>query len=374
MAGYNLSGKQYNAFDLASLYLRTAGLPDTPLNRRILASWFMAESKRVGPSDIMVYNNNPLNYTCTTCTDYHQFGGNSLKFANYSSPAAGASAWANAIHRPIYAPINAAFKAQDWAGLAYALRTTPWGTSPMTFTNVFKSTPKDLSTGADLGTIGGHGAGGSWDPTGGSPITTMLKRYIADHGIDPNSQITEGEWNNFLAWEQEQTGIDISGEFPYSKFQGMTWSDAIGGFSKFGVPNPSTNPLDTIAGALNNLSFWTDPAKGADRLFHIVGLLAGAAVFWLGLKTVLNSADVTGEGGGDVIVENAGGGSEKVVERYPVIIDKGDVPTVASPPPAQRMIRRRRKTSSPTQFDEYIDNTAEIPASETFAPPRKASA
>lgn len=127
-SSYNLRPAVVDAYALADLYLKRAGLPNTRSNRIMLTAWFMAESARVGNKDIRVYNNNPLNIT-TSGSDYHKFSGIGLRFANYSSPEAGADAWYGLL-RARYPRVLKAFENDSgYVELASAITASPWGTS-----------------------------------------------------------------------------------------------------------------------------------------------------------------------------------------------------------------------------------------------------
>ena len=125
---YNLRPEVVDAYDLAELYLKRTGLPNTRSNRVMLTAWFMAESARIGSRNIRVYNNNPLNIT-TSSSDYHKFAGIGLHFANYSDATAGADAWYGLLQRR-YPRILSAFREdKGYLELAAAISASPWGTS-----------------------------------------------------------------------------------------------------------------------------------------------------------------------------------------------------------------------------------------------------
>lgn len=396
MSGYNLQPQTFNAYGLASLYLRTAGLPDTPRNRRILAAWFRAESAHVGQYGVLVYNNNPLNYTCTSCSNYHQFSGNNLKFVNYSGTTAGAQAWAAAINRPIYKPIKLAFQAQDWAAFQHALRAAPWGTSANTWKSSFNALPDNPNLPQGLpnyadnssyssGSIGFQTPGGDTTPTkrlsafNGLYSHEVDKTFTRQDALDLIAVLEKNGWfgpGGPASFVAESVFIDILG-----RHVGEKWNQEllakIAAETGVAAVNAGHNPVNDIpvigptvqlADRVNHL---LDPANFGPNMFHIVGIALGFGLVFYGIRIIFRSAGVEGISSG-----NTGGNSTTIIEsetRYPMVIKEGasESPQIESPAP-RAPIRRRR--TAPIEWGEVRDNTGDIPASNTIAPLKKANA
>lgn len=385
MAGNNLAPRQFNAYGLASLYLRTAGLPDTSLNRRILAAWFMSESKRVGQTDILVYNNNPLNITCRSCSDYHQFNGIGLKFANYSGTTAGAQAWANLV-RGSYPGIYFALKAQDHGAFRSALAGGPphWGTNASTWGSVFNNLSSQMFEGQypNYGDSSNLQQGppvpqlsafnGLYSKPLGSTFTdqdvsAIMKILEDNHWFDANNPL--GIISTPIA-EATFAGI-------LNKHRGEAWTPEL--LAKLAaetgvaaVQAGNTNPANAIPGvqALNDLNATLGKLTNGANLFHVVAIALGFGLVFYGLKVIFRSANVEGISSG-----NSGGNSTTIIEsetRYPMVI-KDEAPQLPTPAP-KPAIRRSRRSVPQSEWPEPVDNTALNPASNTIAPLKQASA
>lgn len=337
-------GRQVNAFDLASLYLRTAGLPDTQLNRRMLAAWFMAESKRVGKTDIIVYNNNPLNIRPEGSNQpYHTFTGVPGKFASYSGTTAGAQAWAEFLKRNKYNGIISAFKYSDVQAMRAALAGKPhWGTGANLYYSVFKELPADGSTGTNLGdssSFKGINDSGSIDATLASDtsttqdyLATMFEQYRKENGIDPNSKVTQAQFDNFItAWLPQknaalatalQEGTGTSGGGFWAQMtrnalaNGVTWAELTKAHNAYSSPYENAAKAPDPLAAIGN---FFDPAKWPARMLHIGAILAGTGMVFYGLKIIISNAGVDGVSAG------ANSAHTIVRERYPAIIDSSEV-------------------------------------------------
>lgn len=389
MAGTNLQPRQFNAYGLASLYLRTAGLPDTQLNRRILAAWFMAESKRVGSTDVLVYNNNPLNITCTQCTNYHQFNGIGLKFASYSGTTAGAEAWASLVRRK-YPGIYVALKAQDRGAFRSALAGGPphWGTNASTWSSVFNNLSSQLFEGqypnyADSSHYTNNGGGFQ---TPGGDTTPALSAFNGQYSQPLGSTFTRQNALDLIATLEKNGWFGPGGPASFvaeSEFinilgnhVGEKWTPQLLAkiASETGVAAvtagknpindlPVIGPTVQLADRLNHL---LGPDTFGPNMFHIVGIVLGFGLIFYGIRVIFRSANVEGISAGN------SGNSTTIIEsetRYPMVIKEGAAESPQLPTPAPRPpVRRSRRSIPQSEWPEPVDNTNLNPASNTIAP------
>lgn len=378
MSGYNLSPHTYNAYDLAALYLKRAGLPNNNISRRMLAAWFMSESHRSGSQDIVVYNNNPLNYT-TSGSNYHKFDGIGLHFANYAGTTAGADAWAAAINRPIYKPIKLAFQASDWAALGAALKHVPWGTSGTTYLGVYRSltqqaiSRKGFSEGTGANLDDGSGGSGSISQSPGyanpQQLGAWYKNGVPTVSFEEGHTLTQSDVEEITTKLRDAGWFD-SGDPAATLFAVNSFREVMQGFvgkkwtpATIAAIGAATGTAAVKAGAaggltqtFQNIDNFFDPTKWGPRLFHILGIAVGIGFFAYGLKIVLSSAGVEG-------ISSGGGGGTTVIEKqYPAFVE-------GSPAPQQRT-QYRRRVRPPTDWSQVpnIDNTSTVPASATIAP------
>lgn len=164
-----------DAFVLADYYLKALGWPSTPTTRRVLAAWFMRESPRAGGNNIIVRGNNPLNITCTSCSNYWLAGNGKVKVVTFDSPAAGAQAFAHLINGggPGYSGIVSAFKSNPDNGgfIVGAITRSGWVTG---------NTNSYIYQGKNGLAATYNGLGGSDIPTGavlGPPNTAPVKAF-----------------------------------------------------------------------------------------------------------------------------------------------------------------------------------------------------
>jgi hypothetical protein len=328
----------------------------------------MAESAHVAgrPGYIMVYNNNPLNIT-TSGSDYHQFGGNRLHFANYSGSSAGADAWFSLLSRKTsYRGIITALKAEDPTGLASAVGRSPWGTSTAGILGVMRRMGMDLSTGTNVG----DGTAGAAN-NGKTVFQNELTKWLEQNNIAANSAVTQKQYDAFLVYLKGVTGIDISGEpniIALGKSSvGKPWTELIGKTDKMDG-TPSTDPITGIATALQSFAdFFTDPARNTARFVHVGAIVAGGLAVGFGVYLMIKGASAGGlsaggSGGGNITVyEDFGEDEIKDVEEE--VTQETPAP---KPPP-----KRTTKPRGPVEYDEPIDNTANNPGSNTFAPRRE---
>lgn len=368
-------GRQVNAFDLASLYLRTAGFPDTKINRRILAAWFMAESKRVGKYDIIVYNNNPFNIRPDTANaPYHHLyrynkDGTKTdlgKFASYSGTTAGAQAWADFVRRNKYNGVIWALKNQDAAALNFKRADgKSWGTSFNLYWSIYKgfasSSPNYSGTGTDLGDSSKYVAGQPIDAITASASGTdntgsytyilaqELEKYRADKNISKDSPVTLAQLQDFYTVWLPANDPGFFSKYPgieknliilinWTKQNGdgwSTWKSLTDVPAQTDTNVPSTDPLAQIA------SFF-DPSKWPARGIHILAILTGGIMVFVGMKIIISNAGVDGVSAG------AGGATTIIKQRYPAIIDKDEIDeepdepeiSIPKPPPARRAKER----------------------------------
>lgn len=124
--------QRVNAYQLAGQYLDALGWPNNTTTRRVLAAWFMRESARVSgsSSDIWVVGNNPLNISCTSCSNYRSVGAH--KIVVYNSNDAGIAAFNSLIHGsgPGYSGIVKTFSSQpsDPAAIIKSINKSGWVT------------------------------------------------------------------------------------------------------------------------------------------------------------------------------------------------------------------------------------------------------
>jgi hypothetical protein len=364
----NLNGVRTNAFDLAGLYLRTAGLPDTPTTRRMLAAWFMAESSRVSGSrtDIIVYNNNPLNIRHTTWPGdrpQHDFSGNP-NFASYSTPLKGAQAWKDYMNWGAgrwssYKGILTALKVQEPAAFVKAITSSPWGTAGGLVGRILPGLPVNGSTNNPI-----PGAYGSSTPNATTanydPNAALARLKAAGVSTDPNHVLTEEDLQKifrFIYWEGDKNAnIDFNTNPLYLALKNAYLGKTVNDFIQSG-----DKPIDTSAG------FWQplyDLVRGAfdpEVWLHAGAMVVGALMIGWGLKTVLSGIDVVGPPR-VAVTSGGGGGGESIVERYPVIINPGggkveeeftDVAEPVKPRPRPRV--KRPKPIIPTQDPAYAE-------------------
>jgi hypothetical protein len=331
-AGYNLNPNTYDVFQLASLYLRTAGLPDTPTNRRLLAGWFWAESAHSGQTGVVAYNNNPLNIT-TSGSNFHTFANNSLHFANYATPQEGAQAWTNLVNsNPGYRGIVTALRVQDTPqAFSSAIGHSPWGTSSsgvLSAVYYMQHFTADLS-GTPL--LNGTPYSPNYSVTFGNasntaqPIvetfatgTTITQDFISGLAQDLLNKgafggtTAQGDFNpvdNAVAGTAK--GVFIAAMQPLI---GMKWGPSVnaplGGYITQAAQNqpkaPSGPDLTTINSFITNLN--------SNNFLHIGAIAAGAVMVFFGLRILLAQAGVSTSGG------QQGGTNTTVVRQYPVIM------------------------------------------------------
>lgn len=368
MAGYNLSGQTVDARDLAALYLTRAGLPNTKTTQLMLAAWFMSESHREGGFKIRVYNNNPLNIT-TSGSNYHKFDGIGLHFANYSSPAAGADAWANLLQsRKSYRMILKALRAQDPAGFVLAIRNSPWGTNSRLVKSTYQGISGENVKLGDAGNVPNS-------PNASFASATLISDNLTDEekrqraldlltkagitNLDPSHVFTHDEAVKIGAlYANPQLGAKY--------WEGKTVADFVGSSIATGDANKDL-PLNGLADALGSIGDILDPAKMVPRLVHIGAILLGAFMVGYGIKVMLGSS---GSIGGDI----QGGGTNLVETRYPFIIEGGGSESPVSGPSALIKPPPVRRRTRNIEYSDPIDNTASIPASNTIAPLKKREA
>lgn len=309
-ASYNLQPGTYDVFELASLYLRTAGFPDTALNRRILAAWFWSESQHSGKKGIVAYNNNPLNIT-TSSTNYHKFSGNSLHFANYATPQEGAVAWNNLLHaNPGYRGIITALSIQDSAAFPSAVGKSPWGTNGKTITSSFwymqhqsadvtgtltdsfpKTTPSDFTINFGNATNPGTGI-----PETFSTTTVITADFVKNLG---NDLYTKGAFGNDYV---TANAAKMAFEKAMLPLIGQTWGAAIQGplAQYIGAEATSQGANSNIIPDITGINaFFTGLSKS--NVLHVAAIPAGAILLFFGMRLMLSQAGVgtdAGTGGG----------------------------------------------------------------------------
>ena len=333
--GYNLNPQVNDAFSLASLYLRTAGLPDTKLNRQMLAGWFWAESAHSGTQGVVVYNNNPLNITVSGSNpNYHLFSNNSLHFGNYADPTAGAQAWANLLNsNHSYAGIITAFRISDYRAFPSIVGKSPWGTSSGGVANGYNYMSKlagdathALPTGGVIGkqmpkdnSVVFH-----FFSTSGAPVditypigTKIDQQFIVDLTNRLNSA---GVFGGIPAGDLNPVNDLVRGA-AYDAFKaslqpliGTTvQKDTVGKFgdkiTAAAGSQPGTNIFPDISGISG---FFSNLNKS--NVLHVAAIPAGAVLLFFGARIMLGSAGVGTQPQG-------GGGTTIIKQRaYPVIV------------------------------------------------------
>lgn len=339
--GYNLNPQTNDAISLASLYLRTAGFPDTPLNRQLLAGWFWAESAHSGKQGVVVYNNNPLNITVSASNpNYHLFSNNSLHFGNYATPQQGAQAWANLLNsNHAYKGIVTALMLQDYHAFPTAIGHSPWGTSSSGVTagvnymlKISGSTIVPLPTGNYGGGNSGGGGGG-----GGGISDVVLHFFPVNNGKAFDVRVPVGTkidqaWIDSLANQLNAAGVfggnpagdynpvdELARAAAYDAFKtslkpliGTTttadFAKSFGSYVQQGAASQAQFPdISGITKFFTNLN--------TSNLLHVAAIPAGAILLFFGARLMLGSAGVGGNSGG-------GGGTNTVVQTrsYPVFM------------------------------------------------------
>lgn len=356
-ASYNLKAQQYDVFNLASLYLRTAGFPDTPTNRRLMAAWFWSESQHAGNTGVTAYNNNPLNIT-TSGSNYHQFAGNTLKFANYATPQEGAQAWSSLLaSNPRYLGIMTALRNQDYALFPSAVGGSPWGTSGSTVKssyNYFQHFATDATGNINTQTWAAANA------NQGAPLTFGQYTNIS---YPTGTVITQKMLNDIASslWQQGAFGTtdptNLTGYATSAKaeavfqgdmqqYLGKVWNTqtlaAMGqSVPAAGVASDKANPLQVpdLTG-INN--FFGSLSK--NNVLFAALIPAGAILMFYGLHMITSAAGVTGK------KSNGGGsGSTTVIQtrQYPVLVPKpsapAPAPTVGVPKPKSQAVWNSRE-------------------------------
>jgi len=359
MAQVKKTPKLTNANDLASLYLRTAGFPDTALNRRILRAWFFSESSRDG-LNANVLNNNPL-FITTRDPNSTYFKGewsNHYKYMSYSTPLAGAQAWASLLRRG-YPGMYHALQKQDPTAFGNALGQKKWGTSARTWRRVFNGLPgiekvgkldSGATTAPDSDSKQARNELGAFYMAG-KPLVTFPRdhkltaadvAYIMDildkSGYVPDPKGPFGGLTRALALD----GIrDI-----LKKHIGEKWNEALIASLAFEIgdaaisADPLNGPLSGLSGiaaALNGINEALDPNKWAGRIPRFLAVLAGGLSLAWGLKILVSEAGVKGigsggGGGGSTTIINSGGNRTVPAFVYPEGGEEEEVEEVAAAP------------------------------------------
>lgn len=341
-------GRTIGAYDLAGLYLTRAGIPDNGLTRRILAAWFMSESRRVGASGIQVYNYNPLNITTTdSSTPWHYLTGkngqylrdshgNIFMYRSFDTPQQGADAW-YALMQKRYPGMLTALRHADPVAFAYALGHAPWGTNSKTFISVFNSLPKTNSE-----NFGNIPTGGPTD-TGGAPPSDSAGAAPTPGGVTGafwmnGSPLVVFENGHVLTKNDVEdivNTLDHSGFVPSAdpitraaaldgirqvlmKHVGERWSSVL--VAQIAVEiqaaawNDNTLGRNLVQGAdvvgqgiASSPLGLLDPTKLPGRLLHITAIIIGLILIGYGGKRALDSA------------ESGSSDNTTTVVRYPLI-------------------------------------------------------
>jgi len=316
-----------NAFVLADEYLKYLGWPSTPVTRRVMAAWFMRESSRSG-DNINVVGNNPLNISCTTCSNYRAVfdsKGRIHKIVVFSTPQQGMAAFKTLINGsgPGYAGIVKAFKASPNAAgpIILAINQSGWVTGT---TNSYVSNGK--STLAD--TYNGLILGGS-----GDPISTA---YDTSHPPSDTSSsstsTTLTAFNGLVTFPRDKILTQADVDSIYKKLLAAGWfggdpTQAVAGkifydaMSKTLVGKPWNDT--TLAALTKQTGIDASQATpsvnspGINVVVDVFGALAGKAVavaaILLGVGLVV--------GGAVLIAKDVySGGGTSMVDPTPIIV------------------------------------------------------
>lgn len=375
--------KSTNAFDLAALYLTRAGLPNTWVNQRILAAWFMAESSRIGNTNINVHNNNPLNITTTSeAVPYHiLYRGSTpikLKFVSYGTAAEGADAWASLVQRK-YPGIWLGFKAQSPAAVIKAISKAPWGTSAKLVQSSYNSIPSS-------GTLGDPNKidvlRDSRPPTPG-PLGAWYINGVPTVTFQEGHTITAADVDT-IAGELDKAGFFNSGDpiasaLAIDQFKGILrghigeqWNNAtlikIGG--ETGTAAVAAGSAGGLSQALTNIDNFLDPTKMVPRFVHIGAILLGGIMVGYGFKILIGAAGASDSSGSGVNI-SVGGGGGGGVERYPFIIHEGGTEMegadLSAPGTTNKhpLVSKPRRSKGDFEYPEYVDHSDQNPSTTT---------
>ena len=293
------TGKRVNAFQLAGDYLNALGWPNNAVTRRVLAAWFMRESARVQGSttDIWVVGNNPLNISCTSCSNYRLVAG-THKIVVYDTPTQGLAAFNSLIHGsgPGYSGIVKAFAAphSDPATIIKAINNSGWVTGN-TNSYIGKNGVNGLldtynSLGAPDTYVPSDTVSGSTtiptDTSASGEFATKYYQLLQNLGIstDPNHQITHEEATKIVA---SFGSIFGGGGHPLtSNFEGKTNAQIADTLQSSGTAIQNANP----ANVFNALT---------GKAVAIGALLAGVGIVVAG--AFLMTKDVYNQNGGNIV-------------------------------------------------------------------------
>lgn len=395
MALVATQGKWVNAYDLASLYLRTAGLPDTARNRHILASWFKSESSHKGDM-IHVNNNNPLFITSPSKSNPYFYiykngkplltsAGTPWRYRSYSDASTGATAWSNLLQsHGSYNAIYYALKHQDAVAFGSALNKSGWGTNASTWRSNYKATTDAGGTGSNVNNPIGNATltsanadtyatdvGFLFDSDGKAvisfPLNATFDRNMADQIMGEYEKMVNADPNNYdplskaLALDELRRILykhaDNKEKVTPELVAKIAVESNIAAFNAGrGNLNILPGPLGDIANTLNEA---INPEKWVSRGVHLAACLAGGFLIWKGVRLMIDEA--TDKRDRQTVIVEGG--------RYPAFVEDSfeDVeetaPTIETPKAVPKPPPGRKSKNSNFKYDEYVDNSDQNPTS-----------